>query len=360
MNKIINCLGTGFAGCPNEFLAAQLVLLGIVGYGVFVFALRWFLSARPMRRGIEERTRQVRARLPLVSPPNTTATTEIQKLLDRAKELADWPPWVFIWSKGDEVASWRLIHEAETLMADLYSPEEVKVRLVMVANDLHVTGNPTADAMAEYIASKIGIKLGTQAPIISNPLSPEWDVAKITDGWALIKPALSVDEREQRALLKQGMRKLYEQRDRVFADAMDWNNRSLWLLIVALALIAVLGIFVGGRSLLVLGALGGLLSRLTRTFKRQQQLSDDGTQWMAIFLSPVLGALVGWAGVLILSYGRNLFNLDILFSGLVWDAPLNVTKMALAIVFGISERLFDSVTSFVDQRFVSTLDKPAR
>jgi len=98
-----------------------------------------------------------------------------------------------------------------------------------------------------------------------------------------------------------------------------------------------------------LGATGGLLSRLTRTLFREDVPTDYGASWTSLFLSPVVGALMGWAGVLLVILG---FKFNILGSALEvdWCNPTSPVALALAFLLGFSERAFTGILSQLETK----------
>ena len=83
------------------------------------------------------------------------------------------------------------------------------------------------------------------------------------------------------------------------ASSMSWQNKSVWRIGCGLIFIVVLSAAVGQGPLLLAGAVGGLLSRLSRSLQRADVPTDYGASWTTLFLSPVVGAMAGWSGVLL-------------------------------------------------------------
>lgn len=94
--------------------------------------------------------------------------------------------------------------------------------------------------------------------------------------------------------------------------------------------------------LFLVGAIGGLLSRLSRSLERNDVPTDYGASWTTLFLSPVAGALGAWAGILLSALAVELNVLSETFKDL-WCCPFTQLALGLALLFGFSERLFDTV-----------------
>lgn len=156
-----------------------------------------------------------------------------------------------------------------------------------------------------------------------------------------------------RALLSEGLGVMYDRYDTDFASLVAWHNKTMWLTTSGLVLIVALAAALGNGPLFLLGATGGLLSRLSRTLYRQDVQTDYGASWTTLFLSPVVGAITGWAGVLLASLMVKFGILGTLFVGVTWDSSTTVS-LSIAFLFGFSERAFDTVLSQLQDKIVNT------
>jgi hypothetical protein len=97
--------------------------------------------------------------------------------------------------------------------------------------------------------------------------------------------------------------------------------------------------------------------RLSRSLDRKQAPTDYGASWTTLFLSPVAGALGAWVGILIAALAVKL---QILAPGLGVDWPKAHEPMTLAVAlaFGFSERLLDSVFDKLDAKLLNQAAKP--
>lgn len=89
--------------------------------------------------------------------------------------------------------------------------------------------------------------------------------------------------------------------------------------------------------------MGGLLSRLSRSLNRKDVPTDYGASWTTLFLSPVAGALGAWSGILLSGLAVKLNVLGSIFNVDWAEAPCQTMTLAIALVFGFSERLLDTV-----------------
>ena len=162
-----------------------------------------------------------------------------------------------------------------------------------------------------------------------------------------------------RALYAEAMNIVYSRRDTDFATLLSWHNKTTWLTGCGLLLILALAAALENDVLFLLGATGGLLSRLSRSLYRQDVPTDYGASWTTLFLSPVVGAIAGWAGVLLVHLCLTLGVLGPLFASISWDNSFNTLSFALALVFGFSERAFDTVLSGLENKVVVGQATPA-
>ena len=156
-----------------------------------------------------------------------------------------------------------------------------------------------------------------------------------------------------RALYAEALNAIYDRRDIDYSTLLSWHNKTTWLTACGLLLILALAATLENDVLFLLGATGGLLSRLSRSLYRQNVPTDYGASWTTLFLSPVVGAIAGWAGVLLVLLAINLGVLGPLFASITWDNSFNTLSFALALVFGFSERAFDTILSGLEGKVVS-------
>jgi hypothetical protein len=160
-----------------------------------------------------------------------------------------------------------------------------------------------------------------------------------------------------RSVLMEALSQIYDRGDTTFAQLASWHNKLMWLVVCALLFILALAITFQNPVLLLLGAVGGLLSRLTRTVQEADVENDYGASWGKLFLSPVTGALSAWGGILLIILGNKLnilgsaLNLD-------WCNPYDPMVLGIALLFGFSERLFDEVADQVGKKIAPAPSSP--
>jgi hypothetical protein len=160
-----------------------------------------------------------------------------------------------------------------------------------------------------------------------------------------------------RALLSSALGLIYDARDNSFAILMTWHNKAAWLIVVSLVLIIALGATLGNAVLLLLGAVGGCLSRMTRALTATDVPTDYGASWTTLFLSPLMGALAAWTGILLVVLGAKLQIIGAAID-VSWCCPTAPTTMAIAVMLGLSERLLDRLLSGAESR-IAPPSKPA-
>jgi hypothetical protein len=148
----------------------------------------------------------------------------------------------------------------------------------------------------------------------------------------------------QKALLSEALAMLYRERDGHFATLMTWHNKTTWLMSCGLLLMAAIGLTLPNAIFFLVGAAGGLLSRLSRTLVRDDVPHDYGVSWVPLFLSPVMGALSAWAGILVLDLLRQWKVLGQAVD-IDWGNPYHTATLAIAFALGFAERLFDTFMS---------------
>jgi hypothetical protein len=162
-----------------------------------------------------------------------------------------------------------------------------------------------------------------------------------------------------RALLVEALTLVYENMDTGFYQLGSWHNKMMWLVGCALLFMFALALTLGNAVLLLLGAVGGLLSRLTRTTAASEVSNDYGATWGSLFLSPLTGALSAWGGILLIILGVKLSILGTALN-VDWCNPYEPVALAIALLFGFLERLFDSVTGQIQDKLLkSTPSSPA-
>jgi hypothetical protein len=324
-------------------------VLAVLLYLLIIMLARWHNIGRPLDEVLKGQFSALTTRLALEVDPALNSSVRgsldasVQRIqnefkptrekkdsqidLKRSWRLIKRLPEFLMWSRGRENAAWVAIHEVERQMAAYLTPREQVVSYLQLAQaQLRVLNTPPALALAETIRTW----LPTQP---TDPITPAQD-----------------DQR--RALLGRAIALVNEERDKQFASLMEWHNKASWLVLACLVMIVFLAAEAGHAVLFLAGAAGGFLSRLMRAIRREEMPLDYGASWTTLFLSPLLGALVAWFGIAIISLATHpSANLLGDTFGLVnWNVPDSPATLAVAFVLGFSERLFDSIVGAVERR----------
>jgi hypothetical protein len=134
--------------------------------------------------------------------------------------------------------------------------------------------------------------------------------------------------------------------DAYHTSLAELYNKSVWLILAGLLFVAALIVASPDAvPLLGAGAIGGLASRILRISSASDMPTDYGALWVPLFLSPVLGALLGWAGILLLTLGQEI---DVIaLSAIDLSDETSASVLALAMLFGFTERFFNGVANLV-------------
>jgi hypothetical protein len=281
-----------------------------------IWLIRWNNIAKPSRLGVIAQIADLKARFP--DDGKLPAVLAIaQQELEKKWSLLDW----LFWSRGQEIASWNLIHKAELALLEEAPPEKVNARLGSVEQRLAEIDRSGAKSLADRIGGEL-----------------KSDAAKVND-------------KARRQLLIEATSYLFDHSDTEFATLTSWQNKSFWLTLLGVALIAAVAIAEGHVSLFIAGAVGGFLSRMTRELKRADVPSDYGASWSSLFLAPVAGAIMGWFGValVMLLTDPNVGVLGGPLKVISWDSSNIAATLAAAFLLGFSERLFDKIVAQLEQ-----------
>lgn len=292
---------------------APTALVCAVYFALFT-AARWYLIAVPTRRILAARMEELSA--DLLTAGDAPKANALLAAANKAFLEKSW----LLWSGANELAAWRSVHSAQRALLSSWSIERVKLGLTTSQAELISLGDDGATALA----------------------------AAIKDALA---PTSSKSEAELRAMLERALDIIYENDDDQFADLSNWDNKTLWLTQCALVLVVVATASLGRPAYMLVGAIGGLMSRMSRVLKADKDLipTDYGAYWTTLFLSPILGALAAWAGVLLIQAGVSLGVFGDVFKDLTWQPYDNhsAKTLGLCFVLGFSERYFENVLSGV-------------
>jgi hypothetical protein len=249
---------------------------------------------------------------------------------------------LLLWNGEREMAAWALMHRAERRAVELMKDEEVRARLVRGLGELGVFSEEERALWQKQLKCALGREGQCQKEQGSPSGSREWE------------------PKEQRALLEEFLAALYDARDTRYARLLTLHNKAAWLLLVGLGLGVALGSFAPGLpngldlgTGLLLGFLGGVLSRLLRVVATKELPTNYGAYWVPLFLAPVLGALGAVGGYLVF---LALVEAKVLGEGL---KPLLSPPAAygLLVVLGFSERLLEGLTKRLEDQALKQEDQ---
>jgi hypothetical protein len=367
--------GTPCGTCTNDsappksirawFQAISPIVIVALLYLAGIVVVRWQMIARPTRALLHPAIDSVRAQLNSLKPPASAAASapgkdsdtpigRIEELLTKADRLLSPDSLVekllnfLLWNSSHEIAAWNYVHEAQQQMALLYPDSYdafVVAELEQAVLDLQKTKSDVATGMAG---------------VIDRAVKAYASIAKATSNQQPSSPDANPDDppatfERLKGLLNEALGFLYDQTDTKFCSYISWNNKTMWLIGAALLLIVSLGASLHRELLFLVGATGGLLSRLSRSLQRDDVPTDYGASWTTLFLSPVVGALGGWCGVLLLTLGSTL---NIVGSAIKvdWCNVYCPVGLGAALLFGVSERAFDTVLDQLDKKVAGSTE----
>lgn len=241
----------------------------------------------------------------------------------------------FSWSGWEEFAAWRTIHHVERALLLYDEPSSVRAKLARV---LAEAGELPPGARREWEQR------------IREALERE-------EGGG----AGSQDQAKAKAtLLHEALGALYDARDAGFAQRVLRQNVATALLVAGLALLLVLHLLDFGVILLA-GAAGGFTARVARLLRSARVPADYGLAWSSVLLAPVVGALSGWGGVLLLALLQQLGVLSLEELTLRVPPPsrcFDPDTTAVAFLFGFSEPLLNRIANRAASTFVGDQPPP--
>jgi hypothetical protein len=352
-NQTVNLQGvsTGRCNAGEDFFSEQgfirflPALIVVAFFLIGIIVVRWNMVALPNKKLMLSQIAAVKAETESLRPPSGTAPSsppppalgQITSLLERAEkpfkeerkwwdQLADY----MFWTRGEEMSAWACIHEAEEMLVDFLSQDRVTARMERAEPELRKINTPLANALADRIHGALNPPAGSPPAALSRC----------------------------KALLGETLSIIYDHSDRDYTAFMSWQNKAVWLVGCSLLFILSLTAALQHGVLLLVGGVGGLLSRLSRSLQRADVPTDYGASWTTLFLSPVVGALMGWSGVLLVIIGVKLGVLGTAFNRVEWCNPWSAFTLGVAFLMGFSERAFDGILTQLEEK-TSAQAKPA-
>jgi hypothetical protein len=316
----------------QEWFAVLLVAL--IYIAAFLFA-RWHLIAWPIRLDLRAEIEDLNLQLDLEALNSPGKKTEIETMKDalsgitrRMNQIG--PLDRILWTRGQEEAAWTQVDAVERALAVMQSFESVKAHLESAEQDLRAIPTKDASAFADLVKSELE-RCASES-------------------------SAALDDRF-RSLLYEALSAIDAHSENDLDDTMNWHNKSLWLTCVGILLLVSLeGARRGGGALFAAGAAGGFLSRLMRAINQVDNPTDSSAYWTTLALSPVVGALAGWTGIVLVELAVSLGVLGTAFSGISMANGYGSLTVALAFLLGFSERLFDSITGSIEDKAAQKAD----
>jgi len=293
----------------------------LAAYVLLVILARWIYIARTnvvwtdaqagaaTRRlaMLEERGSSINERAP-VRPAS------LQPLLDEIKKnvSAGTRGDVIGWNGSRQIALWVTMHEAERLALPALSHEQLVARLERARGQLAELPQPRREAWEYVICTLLARK-------------DEPDRKRL--------------DRDYCAYLDEVLGEIYEASNNNAIQLSGLYNRATWIILVSLLPLAVLA-GLGFGTLLVAGAIGGLISRMQRLVFSTRIPVSYGSSWGPLFCAPVLGALAAWAGLVLISLLQTagVLKLTALHASLAELRAPSAAVLGIAILLGASER----------------------
>ncbi len=260
--------------------------------------------------------------------PCPNILTQANNLLDKADELikSDKNLDFFFWSGSHEVDAMLLVYEADRHRVCILSKEELHARIKWAMTEIGVLSKDKQDAWRAVFGNT------------ENKTDKDFD----EDFYKKISQN-NLDR--YRAYLNQLLGDLHDVLIKDLTAQFNLLNKAVWMILIGLLLIT--GLMLSGYGLILLaGAVGGLLSRLQRVIFTKNLPTDYSVYWVSLFFSPMVGALAAWGGLVIVVMLLQIKILNLQGIGITdLQNPIsNSVVLGLAVIFGISERMLDSLT----------------
>ncbi|MEU8529802.1 MULTISPECIES: hypothetical protein [Streptomyces] len=314
--------------------ALALVCLSYLG---IVFITSRGLIAAPQYRQLQGRTGDVRAQATVLAaaadddPERAAAITAVTERLDDLEHtsLVVWrlpvTHWVITIPLSKLAAAWRVLHNCESRLLRLQSPEENAALLRSLRLRLASSGQPGDAELAAEIAAELETRPAT--------------------------PAAAT------ALAGAATEYLHDREDAEAEREYEQQRTALWLAATGLGAVFLIGATLDHRPTMLLGALGGFMSPTISVLRSQRPAS-----WGILVLAPVGGALAAIGGLLLV---RMLADPELTLLGNVflensWEAPTRPIALALALLFGFSGTLFSRLALTATGQLAPTASQTGR
>jgi len=298
--------------------AIYVITASFILYWVIALAARYFCVIQVDRKEYDASIHALEQKA--ASHTYAAVTTRVAKLTGYAKEALQkaserWPQTALLGMSGHEIAVLIALSNAELTMAECYDRDQVLSALRVVEDTLRPEYSNLADKVHAVLDSAKD----------ANPPSTSFLKATYIDAldWA------------------------NEKSFNASRGVLSWQNKAFVLVFIGCALLIATTLTFANPTLLLLGFAGGFASRLLRG--KTGASDDTELRWTSLFLSPIYGAIAGWAGIMVLAALKNMNALGSTINFNWHDAANSVPAMALAFVFGFSERFFSAVTDMAEK-----------
>lgn len=265
-----------------------------------------------------------------------------QPLMRAAKEKTGWDRFVegLFPFAGNHLAAWDCLHGIQRALLDdeTYAAAHARARAYSALDALQSLQDPPLSLRQELFRR------------VNDPLLMGGDRE---GGSASGAPAAQVRVRSVALahLVKEALAHVHARRDAQFAAIVDAKNKGMLLLLLSAAsVLVVVGLFPAATPLLAVGGIAGVLARLRKAIRRTRIVFDFGLNWTVMFITPVVGALTGWFGVVLLWALQELDVGGAAF-GDVSFVQADMWGMIYAFVFGLSATLFDTFVDRIEREF---------
>ncbi len=283
-------------------------------YLVLFFMARHYWISKPGKNHLYAELNGLFLRMDTAETPDPKLTEAIRAEVLEIQEAMERHPYrqFFFGNTGIKISCWRRYHEAERLAIRMVPDKVLPQRLTVVAEDLSQFGSGSAQTLRDTIR---------------NTLAEE-----------------EQNYERMRSQLVEAMKLIDDDRDNLAQYMADWQNKSTFM--IALAVLMILFIIEQPNHVLFhFGMIGGLLAKMRGAINRKQASVDYGVSWATLFLTPLVGGITGWAGLLLLHFTAQLelLNLQQLLADSWETAHTSTSALALAMFFGYSATLFEKV-----------------
>jgi len=236
----------------------------------------------------------------------------IDEVLHPIKSFISQTFYFFTWTGRRELQAWLCVYEAERQSVDYIKPEEVLKRLSTAQAELEKIDQPGAgdlkkmiegylkksEEKSPYLPAEVEVCLPAALTQLSNDLLLKGIIKAPDDS---LRQRNETADTEARQLLKESLRLKHHAYNDDLTGILSLHNKLTWVMLLGLAAIGVLALL-GDPAPLFFGGLGGLFSAMQRTRAAgDTALSNSSVvRWIRIYVSPLIGAIAAFVGLLLI------------------------------------------------------------